>query len=176
MAEPPGAAAPHPFCGSVVRVGPDDWKTYRDVRIASLIDSPRAFWATYAEASDRTEGQWRDRLGPDFPTWVAMDEGRPCGTVTLWRTPEQPRSEGVLIGMWVASDARGSEVAERLVGAALDHARGLGRTRMLLDVAHENHRAAGFYRRLGFRPTGAVGAMPWDPSVTEETLALDLRA
>jgi hypothetical protein len=31
-----------------------------------------------------------------------------------------------------------------------------------------------FYGRMGFRPTGAVGSMPWDPSVTEETLALDL--
>ena len=45
---------------------------------------------------------------------------------------------------------------------------------MLLDVAHENARARRFYARMGFRPTGEVGAMPWDASVTEETLALDL--
>ena len=44
----------------------------------------------------------------------------------------------------------------------------------MLDVAHENARARAFYARMGFRPTGAVGAMPWDPAVTEETLALDL--
>lgn len=157
-----------------MQVGPQDWRVYRDVRIASLVDSPRAFWATYAEASDRTEEQWRHRLGPDFPTWVAMDHARPLGTVALWRAPDQPPGEGLLIGMWVASVARGAGVADALVEAALCHARGLGWRRVLLDVAHENSRASGFYRRLGFRPTGAVAAMPWDPDVTEETLALEL--
>lgn len=159
---------------SVVRVGPDQWRVYRDVRIASLIDSPRAFWATYAEASDRTQEQWRGRLGPDFPTWVALEDGRPLGTVALWHAPHQARAEGLLVGMWVASVARGTGVADALVQGALEQARVLGWRRVLLDVAHENHRAATFYRRLGFSPTGEVGEMPWDPSVTEETLALDL--
>ena len=49
-----------------------------------------------------------------------------------------------------------------------------GFRRVVLDVAHENTRAAAFYERLGFTRTGRVGAMPWDESVTEETLALDL--
>ena len=49
-----------------------------------------------------------------------------------------------------------------------------GFRRVVLDVAHENTRARAFYARLGFTPTGRVGAMPWDESVTEETLALDL--
>ena len=49
-----------------------------------------------------------------------------------------------------------------------------GFRRVVLDVAHENTRARAFYARLGFPPTGEVGAMPWDQTVTEETLALDL--
>ena len=35
----------------VERVHAASWRTYRDVRLAALIDSPRAFWATYAEAA-----------------------------------------------------------------------------------------------------------------------------
>lgn len=167
-------AANTPPGRSVVQVAPQDWRVYRDVRISSLVDSPRAFWATYTEASDRSEEQWRARLGPGFPTWLALEGGRPLGTVALWRAPDQPPGEGLLIGMWVASVARGTGTADALVHAALDHARGLGWRRVLLDVAHENSRAGRFYRRLGFTPTGAVGAMPWDPSVTEETLALEL--
>ncbi len=173
MAEPDGlpvdAASP-----SVLRVGPQDWRVYRDVRIASLIDSPRAFRATYAEASDRTKEQWRGRLGPDFPTWVALEGGRPLGTITLSREPDQAPGEGLLIGMWVASAARGAGVADALVVAALEHARELGWRRVLLDVAHENHRAEAFYRRFGFAPTGEVSAAPWNPTITVETLALDL--
>ncbi|MEO7423408.1 MAG: GNAT family N-acetyltransferase [Ornithinibacter sp.] len=173
MAEPDGVPVGAASL-SVVQVGPDQWQVYRDVRIASLVDSPRAFWATYAEASGRTQEQWRGRLGRDVPTWVALEGGRPVGTVALWHAPDQPAGEGLLIGMWVASAARGAGVADALVRVALEHARELGWRRVLLDVAHENRRAGAFYRRLGFAPTGAVGEMPWDPSVTEETLALDL--
>ena len=173
MAEHGGAPRGAPGGARVVQVDPEDWRLYRDVRIASLIDSPRAFWATYDEASTRTEGEWRERLAAS-PTWIALEGQRPVGTVALWQAPAQPPREGLLVGMWVASEARGLGVADALVSAGLAHARALGWRRLSLDVAHENSRARGFYLRFGFRPTGEHGTMPWDPSVTEETLALVL--
>jgi RimJ/RimL family protein N-acetyltransferase len=150
------------------------WRTYRDVRLAALIDSPRAFWAQYAEAAERTDDEWRERCATVGPTWLALDDGRPVGTVGLWHADEQPAHEVYLVGMWVATVARGTDVATQLVGTALTHAAASGWRRVLLDVAHENARARAFYSRMGFRPTGEVDTMPWDPSVTEETLALDL--
>ena len=159
----------------VERVTPHLWRTYRDLRLAALIDSPRAFWETYARAATRTEQQWRERCGPHAPaTWMALDAERPVGTVGLWHDPDQPADEVVVVGLWVASVARGSDVARRLVDTALADAVTSGFRRAVLDVAHENARARAFYERLGFRPTGRVGAMPWDESVTEETLTLDL--
>ncbi len=158
----------------VERVTAASWRTWRDVRLASLIDSPRAFWTTYAESAGTTDDQWRERCATRGPTWLALDDGRPVGTVGLWHAPDQPADEVVLVGMWVATVARGTDVATRLVGTALTSAAASGFHRVVLDVAHENARARAFYLRLGFRPTGIVGRMPWDPSVTEETLALDL--
>jgi RimJ/RimL family protein N-acetyltransferase len=150
------------------------WRTYRDVRLAALIDSPRAFWAQYAEAAARTDDEWRERCASTGPTWLALDHGRPVGTVGLWHAPQQPADEVFLVGMWVATVARGTDVATRLVSTALTHAAASGWRRVLLDVAHENARARAFYERMGFRATGEVGRMPWDETVTEETLALDL--
>ena len=159
----------------VERVTPQLWRTYRDLRMAALVDSPRAFWETYAAAADRTDEQWRDRCGPDAPaTWMALDGDRPVGTVGIWHDPEQPADEVVLVGMWVATVARGTDVAPRLAETALAAAVTRGFRRAVLDVAHENTRAAAFYARLGFTPTGQVGVMPWDESVTEQTLVLDL--
>ena len=157
----------------VVRVTGDLWSTYRDVRLAALIDSPRAFWTTYAEAAGRSEDEWRHFPGR-ITAWLALDGERPAGTVGLWHGEEQPEDEVFLIGMWVPSFARGSGVAERLVATALEHARASGYRSVHLDVADENARAAAFYERLGFRATGATGTMPWDTSVTERELALDL--
>jgi RimJ/RimL family protein N-acetyltransferase len=158
----------------VERVTPASWRPYRDVRLASLIDSPRAFWATYAQAAGRTDEEWQRWIATSGPTWLALDDGRPVGTVGLWHADDQPPEEVFLVGMWVAGVARGTDVATSLVGTALTAAGASGRRRVLLDVAHENSRARAFYTRMGFRPTGEVDVMPWDPSVTEERLALDL--
>ena len=102
----------------VVRVTGDLWSTYRDVRLAALIDSPRAFWTTYAEAAGRSEDEWRHVPGR-ITAWLALDGERPAGTVGLWHGEEQPEDEVFLIGMWVPTFARGSGVAERLVATAL---------------------------------------------------------
>ena len=173
------AASPRPAAGAgraprVTLVTPEAWRTYRDVRLAALIDSPRAFWVTYAEAARAPTSSGASGWPSMGPTWVAIEGGRPVGTVGLWHGDDQPSDEVHLVGMWVATVARGTDVAATLVGTALTHAAASGWRRVVLDVAHENRRAWAFYRRMGFRPTGRVERMPWDPSVTEEMMVLDL--
>ena len=43
----------------VVRLGPEDWREFRDVRLASLADSPEAFGSRYADWVDADEQHWR---------------------------------------------------------------------------------------------------------------------
>lgn len=165
---------------SVRRASVADWRTYRDLRLASLIDSPRAFWTTYAQAAPLADEDWRARL--EWPTWIAEaalspDPARPTapvGLVALWHAPERPEGEIVLIQMWVASWARGRGAADALITAAVRTAREDGWDRVVLEVAEENARAAGCYRRLGFVPTGRRATMPWDRDVVEVEMALDL--
>lgn len=147
---------------------------HRDVRLAALIDSPRAYGGTYLESARLSEQEWRARASPAHPAWLALDGDRPLGTVGLYRLDIMPEEDTALVAMWVATVARGSGVAQALVGAAADHARAEGRRRLLLEVAHENRRAWAFYERLGFRATGRVVRVPWDVSVTQEEMALDL--
>ena len=138
----------------VDRVTVASWRTYRDVRLAALIDSPRAFWAQYADAAERTDDEWRERCASVDPTWLALDDGRPVGTVGLWHAPDSPPTRSCLVGMWVASVARGTDVATQLVGAALTHAAASGWRRVVLDVAHENARARGVLRADGVPADG----------------------
>jgi ribosomal protein S18 acetylase RimI-like enzyme len=157
----------------VVRATPAQWRAYRDVRLAALIDSPTAFWATYAEEAQRPDEEWRAFVGRAL-VWLALDGDRPVGLVGLYHTDDQPAQEVHLVQMWVASSARGSGAADALVAAALAHARRHGWTRVRLEALKENRRAWGFYLRLGFRPTGETAVMPWDPSAVEEAMVLDL--
>ena len=159
-----------------VRVAPvtaAQWQAYRDVRLASLIDSPRAFWATYAEEAQRPDEEWQAFVGHAL-VWLALDGDRPVGLVGLYHSDDQPEHEVHLVQMWVASAARGSGVADALVAAALERARGRGWTRVRLEALRDNRRAWDFYLRLGFRPTGETAAMPWDPAAVEEAMVLDV--
>jgi ribosomal protein S18 acetylase RimI-like enzyme len=165
---------------TVRRAGGDDWRTYRDVRLASLLDSPHAFWTTYEQAAANRAADWRSRL--EWPTWIAMAPVAPgpappvvpVGLAGLWHAPGAPPGEVLLVQMWVAGWARGRGVATALIEAVLDGARGDGWTRVVLDVAQANARASACYRRAGFRPTGETAVMPWDSDVTELRMALDL--
>ncbi|NHA70060.1 GNAT family N-acetyltransferase [Phycicoccus flavus] len=174
-ADPPADAVPGLAPAlRVERVTEATWRDYRAVRQASLLDSPRAFWTTYAQSAARSDEEWLALVRSGPAVWLAWDGDRPVGSVGLFHPDGLTEDETYLVGMWVVPSARGSGAAHALVDAALAHAAGEGRRRVLLDVARENVRACRFYLRRGFALTGETGVMPWDPGVEEVRMALDL--
>ena len=164
----PGGAPAEPGAREVVvqRVVPDLWREHRAVRLAMLLDSPRAFGSTFAREVVFDDQVWLDRIR-DGAAWLAVKEGLPVGSVTLFQVPGRPDDEACLVAMWVVPHARGTGVAEALVDALVDHASTQGLRRVTLDVADQNHRAASFYERLGFSRTGRTGELPHVPGVQE---------
>jgi ribosomal protein S18 acetylase RimI-like enzyme len=153
------------------RVDETNWRTYRDVRLASLLDTPSAFGSTYAAESAFTDQRWLERVHSGSSTWLAMWGDLPVGSATSFRFPGQGEDETCLVGMWVAGHARGRGVADALVGQVLDDARSRRLARVTLDVAEQNGRARTFYERMGFQPTGRQGVLPHDATVTELEMA-----
>lgn len=132
------------------RLHPEEWQTYRDVRLASLKDTPSAFASTYDDALQFEEARWREALA--IPAWLACCDDRPVGLVRLGGLDgELPH----LLSMWVAPSARGSAAGALLVQAALDQARSQDKAGVSLRVVTSNARAQSFYRRCGFVDTGA---------------------
>jgi RimJ/RimL family protein N-acetyltransferase len=150
----------------VSRVEPTHWRLHRAVRLAMLLDVPLAYGSTFAREVAFDDQVWHDRIR-DGAAWLAFRGELPLGTVTMWRVPGRPDDEACLVAMWVPAHARGTGVADALVGALLDHAAALGLGRVTLDVADDNSRAAGFYERLGFTRTGRTGELPHVPGVGE---------
>jgi GNAT superfamily N-acetyltransferase len=149
-----------PGRAEVRRLGPDDWRVSRQVRLAALAEAPYAFMSTLAREQRFDEQLWRQRLGSrsaaTFMVWV---DGEPAGTAT--GKIEDPGDEFAvpgswqLVGMWVDPLARGTGVAGRLIDTVAGHAREQGATAVTLWVTDVNARALAFYRRMGFVPTGA---------------------
>lgn len=142
----------------IVRIGPDQWEDFREVRLASLSDSPEAFGSRYDDWVDAPEARWRARL-TDVPlTLVARDGGRVVGVVS-----GAPDGEDAveLISMWVAPEARGAGVADTLIEAVVAWAAEQGRSTHLM-VRSDNARARAAYQRAGFVDRGVPDGWPDD--------------
>lgn len=46
----------------IQELGPDDWSSWRDIRLASLREAPQMFGSTYADWADADEARRRARL------------------------------------------------------------------------------------------------------------------
>lgn len=149
----------------VRRLGVADWRQLRDVRLRALLDSPSAFYSTYEDSVHQEPARWQSWLEPPKTVFVADLDGRSAGMIAAIPAGEMEQAPGavMMVGMWVDPVARGNGVAEALTGALIGWARETGRSRMVLWVYDVNPRAAAFYLRYGFEPTGLTEVFGDDP-------------
>lgn len=142
---------------SLIRVGPDDWREFREVRLASLLDAPNAFGSRHADWLDAAPERWRARL-TDVPfTVIARADVGPIGVAS--GVPSDSSVE--LISMWVAAGHRNTGLTQRLIGAVAAWANGRGQPVSLM-VRDDNAIAIQAYLRVGFVDLGVPEDWPAD--------------
>ena len=132
----------------VRRLGPDDWRDWRDLRLSALAESPSAFGATFSQALGYAEEDWRRRTTNGV---VAYDADQPVALGAGF--PEDGRIS--VVSMWTDPRWRGQGIG----GAVLDAVVAMGAERGLgarLFVMRANPDVARLYERRGFRRTGLV--------------------
>ncbi|MET9771624.1 GNAT family N-acetyltransferase [Streptomyces sp. NPDC006415] len=165
-----------------VRAG--EWPQARQLRLDALKDpaAPVAFLESYEDAAARPDVFWQERAadaaeggGGRVRQFVAESpEGAWVGTVTvLVESPDDevrfgeasPVDQAHLVGVFVRPEVRGTGVTDALFRAAVAWAWSLTAPRMervRLYVHEKNPRAAAFYRRFGFVPSGQRIPAPGD--------------
>jgi ribosomal protein S18 acetylase RimI-like enzyme len=158
-----------------IRAG--EWREYRELRLEALKDSPLAFVEQYDDALGRADQFWQDRVdrsatGLASSTFVAVRAGKFIGMASCFVEPEITEYVSAhVVGVYVTPRLRGQGVAEAVMAAVLGWAREeLQAARIRLFVMESNARAAAFYRRIGFVPTGVEAAYPPNPAYTEYEL------
>ncbi|MEU6504436.1 GNAT family N-acetyltransferase [Streptomyces californicus] len=169
----------------VVRgVRADEWQRARQLRLDALRDpaAPVAFLESYEDAAARPDAFWQGRTADAAEDgagrvrqFVAESpEGDWVGTVTvLVESPDDEVRFGEavdvdqahLVGVFVRPEVRGTGVTDALFREAVDWAWALsapGMERVRLYVHEKNPRAAAFYRKFGFAPSGRRIAAPGD--------------
>lgn len=163
------------------RLGPDDWRTFRDLRLAMLTESPDAFWSSVARERVYDEARWRSMLGgrPGVTT-AAFAGAEPVGLASGKPAPprepgaEPPAGELELVGMWVAPEMRGTGVADLLVRDVTAWAAAAGYRVLALWYTDGNARARRFYERAGFTATTETEPHPTRPDLRGRRMIMPL--
>ena len=154
------------------RLAPGEWQLLRTVRLHALEDAPYAFGSSFAEEVGRGDDWWR--ASTTRLAWFVATTGPsvvPVGLVAgLPAAIDDPDARAV-ISMWVDAPHRGKGVAALLLDVVERWARAEGATALVLRVSDRNERAARFYVRRGFVPTGDAEPLRSDPSA----LAVEMR-
>ena len=137
---------------TVRQVSSDDWREWRDLRLAALSEAPYAFGSRLADwqGDGDSEQRWRERL-TSVPFNVIADLGGIPGGMASGTLTE---GDAELTSMWVAPFARGSGVGDALIQAVLQWASTVNPIRVILGVKEGNDRAIALYVRHGFVDDG----------------------
>lgn len=144
----------------VRRAGARDWAALRAIRLEALAEEPDAYGSTYVESVTYPDERWR-WIVVDYRYYLAEQGERVVGMASGGANELHPGTHW-LYGMYVTPDARGTGVADQLVDAVIEWARGEGATALYLQVTASLPRSRAFYARSGFVETGERHTMPRD--------------
>jgi ribosomal protein S18 acetylase RimI-like enzyme len=135
------------------RLTANDATAYRDLRLKALRDHPAAFTAAYEDEVTQPLSFYAERLAAG--TVFARGTDRLDGMTGFYiREGLKTCHRGVLWGMYVRPDARGTGLAMALIEAVKDHARPLVED-VILGVGTDNPAAIARYRAAGFVRCGS---------------------
>jgi ribosomal protein S18 acetylase RimI-like enzyme len=148
----------------VRRLEPDEWQSYRALRLRALEQAPDAFSSVHADEQRLHEQDWRERIATRA-IFAAADAGLVGGV-------ERESGKVGLVSLWVAPEARSRGLGSALVEAVLSWAEDEGAEEVTLWVNESNVGAIALYERAGFAATGARKELR--AGVMEIELALEL--
>ena len=146
---------------TVIRLGEEDWRAWRAVRLAALADAPGAFGSTLEHEQALEEEAWR-AMTRGAAIFLAVAGGIPIGVVAGVGRPSA--GERGLGAMWVTPAWRRHGVAALLVGAVIDWARDEGCARVGSGFRPIMPGRAGSTSVRGSGRRGTAGPSPATPS------------
>jgi RimJ/RimL family protein N-acetyltransferase len=149
----PDASIPQKLL-KVHRLETPDVTSYRELRLEGLKNNPEAFGASWDDESAKPARWWAERpeTSTVFGGWI--DDSPLLGVAGFHvNGSAKLRHKGVLWGMYVRPEARGSGLAASLVQRVIAHARTLVEE-ICVTVVASNAAAHRLYRTNGFEQYG----------------------
>jgi ribosomal protein S18 acetylase RimI-like enzyme len=142
----------------IVKLLPEEWPLYKEIRLESLLAEPQAFGSGYAEVHQRPDSYWQERLKDaqaGEKSWLlfAKENERMVGMIGAYCSEEKDGVE--IIAVYVTREKRGRGIAGALMAAILEE---IGRSNIhrkaVLGVNADQTAAVALYQRYGFQIVG----------------------
>jgi ribosomal protein S18 acetylase RimI-like enzyme len=148
----------------VRRIMSGEWELYRQLRLASLEESPHAFSSTLESALLRSDESWKTQAGEashgrDRAIFLAFCEDGAIGLAAIYRDVEDSQT-AELFQVWVSSFVRNRGIATNLIDSAREWADEGGIQRIRAEVTRTNGAASQLYLKYGFRQVAETGREP----------------
>ena len=163
---------------TVRRFTSDEWRTYKELRLRALSDSPDAFGSTLAAEQPYSDEQWCARLtrgvasNADLPL-VARVSDRSVGLAWA-KTDESDQRVVHLYQMWVAANFRRRGAGQMLLNAAIAWAKASNAAAMVLAATCGDTAASRLYARAGFTAVGSPEPLRTGSAVLAQAMRLSL--
>lgn len=159
----------------VRRVRRVEWRSLRSLRLEALQDSPLSYGSTHEVEVLRTDEEWRQlaaagAAGDEEVAFAAIAGSEWIGMARGYL--ELPVVH--LIAVYVTPDWRHRGIGHAVSQAVVDWARERRASAVLLSVSDWNEGARRVYESLSFVPTGVQRSLPWNPSIGESEMRLEL--
>ena len=154
---------------NIVAITEEHWEDLRNIRLASLKDSPVAFGLSYEEAISFSSENWKLRAsGHEGPRFLILyNDSKPVGLVG----GVFANGEYELIAMWVSPEYRSSGAGFKLVEALKKHALSESHCDISLRVSPDNKPACHLYEKCGFTVVGEVGSLASNSNINLQKMA-----
>lgn len=140
----------------IISLPASQWRTYHNLRLRAIQDSPQAFLDTEEQTRTFPEKKWRQRLadaaaGKNWQLFAKLDK-QLVGMIGAFRGDEDTQNASVTaVGLWVAPEARGKGVGRKLMETLLDSLKRKSIKTVHLSVNAEQAVAVALYKKLGFQ-------------------------
>lgn len=140
---------------NILKLRPEDWERFKEIRLKALQSDPLAFGSSYEEEVNRTEEVWRQKLGSSW-AYAAVVSGKLIGMVrVVFEQGKHVRHVANVISLFVDPVYRGKGVGEMIMKKVLTDLHDNSVViKINLSVNAKQETAINLFRRIGFTGSG----------------------
>ncbi len=139
----------------VIKLPPDRWKEFQDLRLEALQNDPLAFGTSYEEEKDLTENEWKRRIKN---TLFALSNDKLVGMIVyIIENKIKTKHIANIYGVYVKKEFRGQGAGKKLIESALKIIqKNVNVSKIKLTANPKQVAAVKLYETFGFKLVGRL--------------------